>query len=123
MWDFHSSFDKSHLIDGFNVWGKSSVDAENLAFNDSTNSEIIEHFCAVFPRVGIAVLSDSLIVKSIYSGNLSRLMVSSQKGDVGGVLQFQAEKQLERLHGVVSTIDEISHEDVSSVRDLTTLIK
>jgi hypothetical protein len=47
------------------------MDTEDFAFNDGTNAEIIEDLCAVFPRVGITILSDSLIIESVYSCNLS----------------------------------------------------
>jgi hypothetical protein len=67
------------------------MDAENLSFNNSANTEIVEDLCAVLPRVSITILSDGLIVKSIDCGNLSSFMVTSKESDVSWILQFQAE--------------------------------
>ena len=68
------------------------MDAEYLALNNSTDSEVIEYFSAVFPWVGISILSDGLIVESIDCGDLSSLMVSSQESNVSRVLQFETKE-------------------------------
>ena len=39
------------------------------------------------------------------------------------VLELEAEEELESFYGVVSSIDEVTHKDVASIGDLTTLIK
>lgn len=93
--NFHPSVDESHLIDGLDLWGESSVDAENLAFDDSADTKIIEDFSAVLPRVGITVLSNGLIVESVHGCDLPCLVISSEQSDVCWVLHLQAEKQLE----------------------------
>ena len=90
--NFHSSVDKSHLIDGLDLWGESSVDAENLSFDNSADSKVIEDFSAVLPWVGISVLSNGLIVESIDGRDLPRLVVSSEQSDVRWVLHLEAEK-------------------------------
>jgi diadenosine tetraphosphatase ApaH/serine/threonine PP2A family protein phosphatase len=81
MWsfvrNFHSSVDESHLIDRLDFWRETSVDAEDLAFNNGTDSKVVEDFGAVLPRVGRSVLSNGLIVESIHGSNLSSFMVSS----------------------------------------------
>lgn len=91
MRDFHSSFDKSDLVNGFDVWRESTMDAEYLALDDSSDAQVVEHFCAIFPWVGISVLSDSLVVEAVDSGNLSCFMVSSEQSNVCGVLKFEAQ--------------------------------
>lgn len=90
--NFHPSIDKSHLIDGLDLWGEASVDAENLAFDNCADSKVIEDFSAVLPRVGIAVLSNGLIVESVHGRDLPSLVVSSEQSDVGWVLHLEAEK-------------------------------
>ena len=123
MRDLHSSVDESNLIDCFDFWGQSSVNAENFSFDDSSDTKIIEDFCAVFPRIGISVFSNGLIVETVHSGDLSCLVVSSQEGDVSWVLQLEAQEKLECLNRVEPSVDKVSHEDVSSVGDLTSLIE
>jgi hypothetical protein len=78
VWDFHSSLDKSDLIKGFNVRRETSMDAKDFSFNNGSNSKIVKDFSAIFPGIGIAVLSDSLVIESIYSSNLSGFVVTSQ---------------------------------------------
>ena len=50
-------------------------------------------------------------------------MVSSEESDAVWVLQLEAEEQLEGLDRVVTAINEISHEDVACVGNLTTLFE
>lgn len=99
------------------------MDAEYFSFNDGTDTKVIKDFSAVFPWVSISVLSDSLIIETVYSSDLSSLMVSSQECNVSGILQFQAKKKLESFNGIISTIDKITHENVAGIRYLSTLIK
>lgn len=91
MRNFHSSIDQPHLINGFDFWGQSSVNAEDFSFNYGTDTEVIEYFCAVLPRIGISVFSNGFIVKSVDGGDLPGLVVASQEGDVSWVLQFEAQ--------------------------------
>ena len=123
MGDFHSSLDESNLVDGLDVWGESTMDAENLAFNNSTNSKVIENLSAIFPWVGISVLSDGLIIESVDGGDLSSLVVASQKSNVGGVLKFETKEQLESFYGVVTSVNEVTHENIASVWDLSSFIE
>jgi hypothetical protein len=74
------------------------MDTEDLSFNDSTNTKVVKYFGAVLPRICIAVFSDGFIIESIDSGDLSGLVVTSQEGDVSGILEFQTEQKLEGLN-------------------------
>ena len=62
------------------------MDAEDLALNDGPDAKVVEDLSAVLPWIGVAVLSDSFVVKAIDCRNLSCLVVSSQQGDVSRVL-------------------------------------
>ena len=99
------------------------MDAENLAFNDSTNSKVIENLSAIFPWVGISVLSDGLIIESVDGGDLSSLVVASKKSNVGGVLKFEAKEQLEGFYRVVTSVNEVTHENIASVWDFSSFIE
>jgi hypothetical protein len=99
------------------------VNAENLALNHGANPEVVEDFSAVFPRVGVSVLSDGFVIETVDSCDLSCLVVSSEESNVSGILELQAKQKLECLDRVVSTIDEVTHEYVAGIRDLATLIK
>ena len=99
------------------------MDTENLAFNNSTNSKVIENLSAIFPWVGISVLSDGLIIESVDGGDLSSLVVASKKTNVGGVLKFEAKEQLEGFYRVVTSVNEVTHENIASVWDFSSFIE
>ena len=65
----------------------------------------------------------ALVVESVDGSDLPGLVVSSEEGDAVWVLQLEAQEQLKGFNGVVATIDEVTHENVSIVRDLSTLFK
>lgn len=64
------------------------MNTENFALDDGSDTEIIEDFGAIFPRISISILSNGLIVETVHGGDLSGLVISSEKGDVSWVLQF-----------------------------------
>jgi hypothetical protein len=84
--NLHASVDKANLIESLNFWGEAAVNAENLALDHGANTEVVEDFSAVFPRVGVSVLSDSFIIETVDSCDLSCLVVSSEESDVSGIL-------------------------------------
>ena len=88
MRDFHSSFDKSDLVDCLDVWGKATMDAEYLSFDNGSDSKVIKYFCAVLPGVSITILSDSFIVKAVNCSNLSSLVITSKEGNVSWIFKF-----------------------------------
>ena len=58
------------------------MNTEDFSFNDCSNAQIIKDFSAVFPGISVTILSDSFIIETINSGNLSGFVVSSQQCDV-----------------------------------------
>ena len=123
MRHFHSAVNQTNLVQSLDLGGQSTVDAEDFALNDGTDTEVVEDFATVLPGVHITVLAHGLLIKSIDGCDATRLMVTSEESDAVGPLELQAEKELEGLHGVVSTVDEITHEDVARVGDLSTFFK
>lgn len=71
------------------------MDAENLSFDNSTNTKVIEDLGTILPWVGITVLSNSFVIETIHGGDLSGLVVTSEEGDVGWILQLEAQQKLE----------------------------
>jgi len=99
------------------------VNTEYFSLHNCANTEIVEHFSAVFPGVSVSILSDSFIIETVYSGDLSSLVISSQQCDVRWVLKLEAEEELESFDRVIPSVNKVTHENVASVRDLSTLIK
>lgn len=75
--DLHSALDEADLVDGLDVGGEPSVDAEDLALNDGANAQVVKDFGTIFPWVSVSILSNSLIIESVNSCNLSSFMISS----------------------------------------------
>lgn len=121
--DLHASVDQPDLVDGLDLGRQSSVDTEHFALDNGSDSKVIKDFSAVFPGVGIAVLSDCLIVEPVDRRDLPRLVVASQQRDVCWVLHLEAEEQLEGLDRVEAAIDEVTHEDVPGIWNLTAFIE
>lgn len=74
------------------------MDAEDLSFNHSSNTKVIKDLGTIFPRIGIAILSDGLIVKAVNSGDLSGLVVATKQGNVGRISELEAEQELKGLN-------------------------
>lgn len=89
------------------------MDAKDFAFNDGADAEVVEHLSTVFPRISIAVFTNCFIVEPVHCGDLSGFVVASQQCDVGRVLQFQAQKQLESFNRIETSINEVTHEHIS----------
>ena len=71
MRHLYSSVNGSDLIDSLDLRAQTSVNAENFTIDDSSNRQVIEYFSAVFPRVGITVLTVDFIIETINCGDLS----------------------------------------------------
>ena len=121
--NLHSAVDEADLIKSLDLWGETTVDAEDFTFDDGADAEVIEHFSAVFPGVDVSVFTHGLFVEAVNGGHTSGLVVASEKGDAVGPLQLQTEQELEGLNGVVAAIDKVTHEDVAGIRNLTTFFK
>jgi len=123
MRNFHAPVDKTDLIKGLDFGRKTTMDTEDLAFNDGSDTKVIEDFGAVLPGVDVTILAHSLFVEAVDGGDTAGLVVTSEEGDAVGPLELEAEKELEGLNGVIAAIDEITHEDVAGVGDLTALFE
>ena len=123
MRNLEASFKKSDLVKSFYVWGKTTVDTENLSFDLCTDAEVVENFAAVFPGIQVTVLAYDFVVEAVSLGDSTRLVVASEEGDASRVLQLQAHQKLEGLDRVVATINEIAHEHISRVGHLSSVLK
>jgi hypothetical protein len=121
--DFKSAFEEADLVEGLNIRGKATVDAENFAFNDSADAKMIKNVNTVLPRVGISVLTHIFIVKTVDGGNLPSFVISAKEGDVARVTELEHHQELEGFDGVVATVDKIAHKDVAGVGNTASLFE
>jgi hypothetical protein len=120
MRDFHDSVKLLDLIEGVNTWRKTTMKAEDAAFNDGGQRQVIEQACEILPNIGISVLSQAFIIKSIDLGDLLTLVITSQDGNSVWVSNFESDEKSHGLNRVVTSIDVISHEKVVVIRQSTT---
>ena len=89
------------------------MQTEYFLIDNGSKSKIVEDFGAILPGICISILFDSLIIEPILVTNCSAFVISSQKSDMSRVFYFQSKQKLERLHRIISSIDIITHKDVS----------
>lgn len=65
MWNILKPIDRSYLVQFVNRKGQSSMNAENLAANDSCKRQAIEDLCKTFPNIGISIFFTALLVEAI----------------------------------------------------------
>ena len=65
MRHFLDSVELSDLIKGVDTWGETTMKAENLAFNDCCQWQVIEKLSELFPHISVTVLSQTFIVETV----------------------------------------------------------
>lgn len=83
------SVDISDLVKSFDLGGKSSMEAENGAIDDSCDGETLEDLSEPFPDRIVGVFSKAFVIESIQFVDFPVLVVSSQNGDSASVLDFE----------------------------------
>lgn len=127
IWSFHgdflSSVDGSNLVDGDYLFGESSVDAENSVIDEGTDREAVEKVTEKSPGSIVTVFPGDFLIESVGHGDISGLVVSSEEGDLVWVFHFEAEEILHCFDGVVTSIDEVSDEDVFVVWEFSSYLE
>ena len=95
----------SDVVEGVNAGRQAAMKAEDLVVNKRGEREVVEKVGKIFPYICIAVFPEALVVKPIYLGNLSGLMVSSKDGDALGVSNFEGNKESDSLDGEIAAIN------------------
>ena len=67
MRNFLYSVKLSDLIQGVDTGGETTVKAENLAFNDCSEGQVIEKLSEMLPYIGVSVFPQAFIVEAIPS--------------------------------------------------------
>jgi hypothetical protein len=99
------------------------VDAKNFSLHKCGNSKIVKYFSTVFPRIRISVFSNDLIVETINGCDLSGLVISSKKSNSCWVSDFISHQEFESFDRIISSINEITHENVGSFRNVPSLVE
>ena len=95
------------------------MEAEDVAFDDGGEWQVVEETGEVLPDVGVSVLSQAFIVEPINLGDLLGLVVTSEDSDSVWVSDLEGNEKGDSLYGVVSSVDVISHEEIVVVWQLS----
>ena len=71
MRHLNSSVNGSNLIDSLDLRAETTMNAENLAINNSTNGQVVEDFSTVLPGIGVTIFPVDFVIESIHCGDLS----------------------------------------------------
>ena len=105
----------SDHVQGVQAGAQATMKAEDLIFNDSCQRKVVKEVRQVLPDVGIAVLSETLVIKAINLCDLSTFMITAENRDAFLKAYFEANEKCDGLNGVISAIDIITHEKVVSI--------
>lgn len=108
MWNFLYAIESPDVVKGIDAWRETTVKAEDLVIDQSGQGEVIEEIGEIFPNVGIAVFSETLIVETIDLGDLTGFMISSKNSDSARVSDLQSYKKRHCLDRVITTINVIA---------------
>ncbi len=127
----------SDLVKRLDAGREAAMDTENAPVNDGWQAEVVKDFCAIAPHCDAAIFSKTLIVEPIDLCDLSRFVVAPDQcypvwiSDlkwrkmqalaqlIWFLTYFEGEKEQKSLHWIESSVDEIPHEQVVCVWNIT----
>lgn len=111
------------LVDGVGGGGGGAggggVEVGAGAEDEGAEGEVVEHFAAVAPHIGGAVFAQAFVVEAVHGRDLPRFVVAADERDAVWVAHFEAEEEEEAFERVEAAVDEVAHEEVVCVGDVT----
>jgi len=99
------------------------MQTENLRSNDCSQRKVVEQLSKLLPHFSISILPQAFIIEPVNLSDLSALMVASKDGQSLWISHFQSDKESDSLNRVIASINVISHEQVISIRGLSSNLK
>lgn len=92
MGHFLDTIEGSNVVESIDAGRQTSVEAEYLVVNQSSERKIVEKISEELPDVGVAVFAQALIVEAVDLCDLARLVVASQDSDALRVSDLKGNK-------------------------------
>ena len=108
MRNFLYAVQSSDVVQSIDTWGETSVEAEDLIVNKCGEGKVVEEIGEVFPDVGIAVFSETLVIEAVDLGDLTGFVVTTENCDALGVSDFESNQESNGFDRVVSSINIIT---------------
>lgn len=81
----------SDLVEGIDRRGETTMETEDLVFNNSGKWQVIEKFSEDLPDVGIAVFAKTFIVEAVHLSNLARFVITTKNSEAGLIAYLQSD--------------------------------
>ena len=120
---FLLAVDGANLVKRVDRWAKATMHAEDLVVDDGRQSQVVEYVCAVAPHVDTAELAQAFVIEAVHLCDLAGLVVAANQSNALWITHLQSNQKQEGLDGVAATVDEITHEEVISVRTFAAHLK
>ena len=98
----------SDVVESVDRRAQSTVQTEDLVFDESSKGEVIEEVGKVFPNVGVAVFPQALVVETVDLSDLTGLVVATEDGNTLRVTNLQTDQKGYSLDGIVASVDVIT---------------
>ena len=112
MRDLLSTSNDADLVKGADLWTQTTMDAEDLAVDDCTEDEEVEHLAAGLPDRCIPILLLAFFIESVDLSDLTRFVVAANKGNA--IRVSKAEDQLNPAH--LAGITDLAFRQSSNVK-------
>ena len=73
------------------------MEAENLAIDQGRKGKVVEQIGEILPDIGIAVLSQAFVIKSVDLCDLTGFVVTTQDGDSFTVSYLECKQETVRV--------------------------
>lgn len=84
------------------------METEYLVVDESGEGQEVKEISEVFPDIRVTVFPQTLVVKTVHLGDLTRFVVAAEDGDALRITDLQSDEESHGLNGIVATVDIIT---------------
>jgi hypothetical protein len=116
---FLNSVELLNLVQAVKAGRETSMKTKDLVFNNCGQRQQVEQVGKVFPDIGVSVLPQALVIKTINLSDLPGFVISSQNGNSVGESNFKRNQKSHCFHRIVPSVYIVSHEKIVGIRWLS----